>query len=149
MAVKLGGWYAPPQATPGRYSAIAARVLFTIIIALNTMVGAGELWAAVILMFIIVIVQNFGWQAKKLLYSSENALLEYRRIGIACFASGEWLMVFTTVMTSLIDLASCGWSLWLSVLTSNLVGIVFVYSLCLEMAGECSKVSRDALGMIM
>lgn len=117
-------------------SSISSTILFTIIIALVAVGGTGELWAAVVLMFFIVFVQTFGWQANKFLSSSEIAPLEYRHIGGAFFASGEWLMVFITVMAGPIGLATCGWPFWFFILSGNIVGIVFVYLLCPETAGK-------------
>lgn len=69
--------------------------------------GEGELWASTVLMFIIVLVQTFGWQANKFLDSPETAPLEYRHIGGAVFASGEWSISFITVMSGPIELAKC------------------------------------------
>ena len=118
------------------YSAMASTVLFIIFIALNAVGCTGQLWAAVVVMFFIVFVQTFGWQANKFLYSSEIAPLEYRHIGGAFFASGEWLMVFITVLAGPIGLSNCGWPFWFFILSGNIVGVVFVYLLCPETAGR-------------
>jgi hypothetical protein len=94
------------------WSAVASTLLFTafiVCVAVNTKPAQ---YAAIALLFPIILVQTHGWQATKFLYSSEIAPLEYRHIGAAFFASGEWLMVFITVLAGPIGLAKCGWPFW-------------------------------------
>jgi hypothetical protein len=60
------------------------------------------------------------------LYCSEIAPLEYRHIGGAATAFGEWLMTFITVFAGPIGLTNIGWKFWLWVFSGNVVAILFV-----------------------
>lgn len=79
---------------------------------------------------------GYAWQGCVWLYCSEIAPLEYRHIGGAATAFGEWLMTFITVFAGPIGLANIGWKFWLWILSGNLVAIVFVYFLCPETGGK-------------
>lgn len=94
------------------WSAVASTLLFTAFIVCVAVNTKGAQYAAIALLFPIIFVQTHGWQATKFLYSSEIAPLEYRHIGAAFFASGEWLMVAITVLAGPIGLARCGWPFW-------------------------------------
>lgn len=126
------------------YSACATTVLFIVFIAL---VAAGTSkaaqWVSVGVLFVIVFIMTYGWQATKFLYSSEIAPLEYRHIGGAFFSSGEWLMVFITVFASPIGLDNCGWSFWLFILAGNAAAVVFVWLFCPETAGRTLEQGND------
>lgn len=98
------------------WSAVASTVLFIAFIACVAVGSTASNWTAIGLLFPIILVQTHGWQATKFLYSSEIAPLEYRHIGAAFFASGEWLMVFITVMAGPIGLQTQGWPFWFFIL---------------------------------
>ena len=75
------------------YGAIAMTTLisiFTVLVA----VGDGNSsiqWAAVGVIFMFLFVFGWSWQGSVWLYCSEIAPLEYRHIGAAATAFGEWL----------------------------------------------------------
>jgi len=93
------------------------------------------------------------------LYCSEIAPLEYRHIGGAFTAAGEWLMTFITVFAGrmlrfhfhsssyatiltiipAIGFDSIGWYFWLWVISGNVVAIIFVFLLCPETGGKVSN----------
>lgn len=81
------------------YGAMAMTTLiaiFTVLVA----VGSGDTsiqWASIGIIFIFLFVFGYSWQGCVWLYCSEIAPLEYRHIGAAATASGEWLMTFITV----------------------------------------------------
>lgn len=54
-------------------------------------------WASIGVIFIFLFVFGYAWQGCVWLYGSEIAPLEYRHIGGAATATGEWLMTFITV----------------------------------------------------
>lgn len=118
------------------HSAMVSSVLFIVFIVLVAVGGPKAQWASIVMLFLIVFVQSYGWQATKFLYSSEIAPLEYRHIGGAFFSSGEWLMVFITVFASPIGLQTCGWSFWFFILAGNICAVVFVWLLCPETSGK-------------
>ena len=126
------------------WTACATTVLFIIFIAL---VAAGTSkaaqWASVGVLFVIVFIMTYGWQATKFLYSSEIAPLEHRHIGGAFFSSGEWLMVFITVFASPIGLDNCGWSFWIFILTGNVCAVIFVWLFCPETAGKTLEQGKN------
>lgn len=109
-------------------------IIFIILVAVGG--NKGEQWASVVMLFLIVPILSYGWQANKFLYSSEIAPLEYRHIGGAFFSSGEWLMVFITVFAAPIGLENCGWSFWFFILAGNLCAVGFVFLLCPETSGK-------------
>lgn len=70
--------------------------IFTVLVA----VGSGDTsiqWASIGIIFIFLFVFGYSWQGCVWLYCSEIAPLEYRHIGAAATAFGEWLMTFITV----------------------------------------------------
>jgi len=69
---------------------------------------------------------GYAWQGCVWLYCSEIAPLEYRHIGGAATAFGEWLMTFITVFAGPIGLTNIGWKFWIWVLSGNVVAIFFV-----------------------
>ena len=81
------------------YGAIAMTIeitIFTVLVA----VGSGHeniQWGAVAMIFIFLFTFGYAWQGCVWLYCSEIAPLEYRHIGAAATAFGEWLMTFITV----------------------------------------------------
>lgn len=81
------------------YGAIAMTVLITIFTALVAAGGnsTSMQWAAIAIIFIFEFVFGYAWQGCVWLYCSEIAPLEYRHIGGAATAAGEWLMTFITV----------------------------------------------------
>ncbi|OAA65316.1 MFS transporter [Niveomyces insectorum RCEF 264] len=118
------------------YSAMVSSVLYVVFIVLVAVGGKGAQWASVVMLFLIVPVLSYGWQANKFLYGSEVAPLEYRHLGGAFFSSGEWLMVFITVFASPIGLDTCGWPFWFFILAGNVCAVVFVWLFCPETAGK-------------
>jgi hypothetical protein len=54
-------------------------------------------WASIAIIFIFLFTFGYAWQGCVWLYCSEIAPLEYRHIGAAATAFGEWLMTFITV----------------------------------------------------
>ncbi|ETN41003.1 uncharacterized protein HMPREF1541_02935 [Cyphellophora europaea CBS 101466] len=118
------------------YSAIASTILYIIFIGMVGKGGDTESWVAIGLLFFICPIMTYGWQANKFLYSSEISPLEYRHIGGAFFASGEWLMVFITVFACPIGFQTVGWTFWFLILAGNICAVVFVYFLCPETAGR-------------
>lgn len=76
--------------------------------------------------FIFLFVFGYAWQGCVWLYCSEIAPLEYRHIGGAATAFGEWLMTFITVFAGPIGLTNVGWKFWLWVLSGNVTAILFV-----------------------
>lgn len=126
------------------YSACATSVLFIIFIALLAAgTSKAAQWASVGVLFVIVFILTYGWQATKFLYSSEIAPLEYRHIGGAFFSSGEWLMVFITVFASPIGLDNCGWSFWFFILAGNVCAAIFVWLFCPETAGKTLEQGKE------
>ena len=98
------------------WSAVGSTVFFIAFIACVAVNNTVSNWTAIGLLFPIIFCQVHGWQATKFLYSSEIAPLQYRHIGAAFFAAGEWLMVFLTVMAGPIGLEVCGWPFWFFIL---------------------------------
>ncbi|KAK4569393.1 hypothetical protein LTR86_003156 [Recurvomyces mirabilis] len=120
------------------YGAIAMTVLISIFTALAA-TGPGHpaiQWTAIGILFIFLFVFGYAWQGCVWLYCSEIAPLEYRHIGAAATASGEWLMTFITVFAGPIGFAQIGWYFWLWVISGNVVAVIFVYLLCPETGGK-------------
>jgi len=90
--------------------------------------------------FIIAYIFFFGsgWNAAPWTYAPEIAPLEYRHIGGALNASGEWLWSFVTVFSSPIAVnnPSVGWRIWFWYLAFNALAIPFVYFCCPETKGK-------------
>ncbi|SMR43838.1 unnamed protein product [Zymoseptoria tritici ST99CH_3D1] len=120
------------------YGAIAMTTLLTIFTVLVALGSGSESrdWAAVGIIFIFLFVFGWTWQGSVWLYCSEIAPLEYRHIGAAATACGEWLMTFVTVFAGPIGFERIGWYFWLWVISGNLVAIVFVFLLCPETGGK-------------
>lgn len=70
------------------------------------------------------------------LYCAEIAPLEYRHIGGAPTAFGEWLMTFITVFAGPIGFDNVGWYFWLWVIAGNVIAVFFVFLLCPETGGK-------------
>lgn len=64
------------------------------------------------------------------------APLQFRHIGAAAGAFGEWLFCFITVFAGGIGLNNVGWKLWLWCLASCVVAIPFVWFMCPETTGK-------------
>ena len=119
------------------YGAITMTVLitiFTILVALSTTEAIR--WAAIGIIFIFLFVFGYAWQGCVWLYCAEIAPLEYRHIGGAATAFGEWLMTFITVFAGPIGFANIGWYFWLWVITGNVIAVLFVFFLCPETGGR-------------
>lgn len=71
-----------------------------------------------------------------MLTSYKIAPLQFRHIGGAASAFGEWLFCFITVFAGGIGLEKVGWKLWLWCLLSCAVAVPFVYFLCPETTGK-------------
>ena len=120
--------------------------VFTVLVA----VSDGETniqWASIAIIFIFLFTFGYAWQGCVWLYCSEIAPLEYRHIGAAATAAGEWLMTFITVFAgrkshaylfafdgrlilAAIGFDSIGWYFWLWVIAGNVVAVIFVFLLC-------------------
>ena len=83
-------------------------------------------WASIGIIFVFLFVFGYAWQGCVWLYCSEIAPLEYRHVGGAFTACGEWLMTWLTVFVGPIGLANVGASFWGWVFSGNVVAIVFV-----------------------
>ncbi|KAK4915782.1 hypothetical protein LTR49_016151 [Elasticomyces elasticus] len=120
------------------YGAIVMTVLLSVFTALVAL-GPGHpniQWASIGVLFLFLFVFGYSWQGCVWLYCSEIAPLEYRHIGGAFTASGEWLMTFITVFAGPIGFDGIGWYFWLWVISGNVVAIVFVFLLCPETGGK-------------
>lgn len=71
-----------------------------------------------------------------MLTSYTIAPLQFRHIGGAASAFGEWLFCFITVFAGGIGLEKVGWKLWLWCLLSCAVAVPFIYFLCPETTGK-------------
>jgi MFS family permease len=119
------------------YGAITMTVLisiFTVLVALSTTEAIR--WAAIGIIFIFLFVFGYAWQGCVWLYCAEIAPLEYRHIGGAATAFGEWLMTFITVFAGPIGFDNVGWYFWLWVVAGNVIAVVFVFLLCPETGGK-------------
>ena len=108
--------------------------IFTILVALSTTEAIR--WAAIGIIFIFLFVFGYAWQGCVWLYCAEIAPLEYRHIGGAATAFGEWLMTFITVFAGPIGFANIGWYFWLWVISGNVIAVLFVFLLCPETGGR-------------
>ncbi|KAF7192842.1 Sugar transporter STL1 [Pseudocercospora fuligena] len=120
------------------YGAMTMTVLITIFTALvATGTGTESIeWTAVAFIFLFLFVFGWSWQGCVWLYCAEIAPLEYRHIGAAATAFGEWLMTFITVFAGPIGFDHIGWYFWLWVISGNVVAIIFVFLLCPETGGK-------------
>ncbi|KAH7062891.1 MFS transporter [Paraphoma chrysanthemicola] len=108
--------------------------IFTVLVALSTTEAIR--WAAIGIIFIFLFVFGYAWQGCVWLYCAEIAPLEYRHIGGAATAFGEWLMTFITVFAGPIGFANIGWYFWLWVISGNVIAVLFVFFLCPETGGR-------------
>lgn len=119
------------------YGAVAMTILITIFTALVAISPTqANRWAAVGIIFTFLFVFGYAWQGCVWLYCAEIAPLEYRHIGGAATAFGEWLMTFITVFAGPIGFENVGWYFWLWVISGNVVAIIFVFFLCPETGGK-------------
>jgi MFS family permease len=119
------------------YGAMTMSVLiliFTVLVAVPPTLSIQ--WASIGVIFIFLFVFGYAWQGCVWLYCSEIAPLEYRHIGGAATATGEWLMTFITVFAGPIGLTNIGWHFWLWVMSGNIVAVIFVFFLCPETGGK-------------
>jgi MFS family permease len=119
------------------YGAITMTILisiFTVLVALST--TEANRWAAIGIIFIFLFVFGYAWQGCVWLYCAEIAPLEYRHIGGAATAFGEWLMTFITVFAGPIGFDNVGWYFWLWVVAGNVIAVIFVFLLCPETGGK-------------
>jgi MFS family permease len=108
--------------------------IFTILVALST--SEAIRWAAIGIIFLFLFVFGYAWQGSVWLYCAEIAPLEYRHIGGAATAFGEWLMTFITVFAGPIGFSNIGWYFWLWVIAGNVIAVLFVFLLCPETGGR-------------
>lgn len=109
-------------------------LIFTVLVAVPPMPSIQ--WASIGVIFIFLFTFGYAWQGCVWLYCSEIAPLEYRHIGGAATATGEWLMTFITVFAGPIGLTDIGWKFWLWVLSGNIVAVIFVFFLGPETGGK-------------
>lgn len=64
------------------------------------------------------------------------APLQFRHVGAAAGAFGEWLFCFITVFAGGIGLNNVGWKLWIWCLASCAVAIPFGWFMCPETTGK-------------
>ncbi|KAH7070980.1 MFS transporter [Paraphoma chrysanthemicola] len=96
--------------------------IFTVLVALSSTEAIR--WAAIGIIFIFLFVFGYAWQGCVWLYCAEIAPLEYRHIGGAATAFGEWLMTFITVFAGPIGFANIGWYFWLWVISGNVIAVL-------------------------
>lgn len=108
--------------------------IFTVLVAISP--TQATRWAAVGVIFTFLFVFGYAWQGCVWLYCSEIAPLEYRHVGGAATAFGEWLMTFITVFAGPIGFEQIGWYFWLWVISGNVVAVIFVFLLCPETGGK-------------
>ncbi|KUJ12466.1 MFS transporter [Mollisia scopiformis] len=119
------------------YGAMTMTILITVFTVLVAVPPSPSIqWASIGVIFIFLFVFGYAWQGCVWLYCSEIAPLEYRHIGGAATATGEWLMTFLTVFAGPIGLADVGWKFWIWVVSGNIVAVVFVFFLCPETGGK-------------
>ncbi|KAF2242351.1 MFS transporter [Trematosphaeria pertusa] len=119
------------------YGAITMTLLITIFTVLVAIPQTqATRWAAVGIIFAFLFVFGYAWQGCVWLYCAEIAPLEYRHIGGAATAFGEWLMTFITVFAGPIGFDNVGWYFWLWVISGNVVAVLFVFLLCPETGGK-------------
>lgn len=119
------------------YGAMTMTVLLTIFTILVAIPPTASIqWASIGIIFIFLFVFGYAWQGCVWLYCAEIAPLEYRHVGAAATAFGEWLMTFITVFAGPIGLTDIGWYFWLWVISGNVVAVIFVYLLCPETGGK-------------
>ena len=120
------------------YGAMAMSVLmliFTVLQAVSDGHSAIQ-WASIGVIFVFLFIMGYAWEGCVWLYCSEIAPLEYRHIGGAATAFGEWLMTFLTVFAGPIGLTNIRWHFWLWVFSGNVIAVIFVFFLCPETGGK-------------
>ncbi|CAG8141720.1 unnamed protein product [Penicillium salamii] len=120
------------------YSAAGLTICLSIFIA---MIGSPnptlvKQWVAVGAIIVYNLVFGYGWIGVCWLYGPEISPLQFRHIGGAASAFGEWLFCFITVFAGGIGLEKVGWKLWLWCLLSCAVAVPFVYFMCPETTGK-------------
>lgn len=93
-------------------------------------------WASIGIIWTFLFVMGWSWQGCVWLYCSEIPPLDYRHLGGAITAGGEWLATWLFVMVLPVGLENIKWRFWIFVLTGNVVAVVFVYFLCPETGGK-------------
>jgi hypothetical protein len=102
------------------WSAVGCTICMTVFVA---MIGypnptLAMQWTAVAFVIIYNFIFGYGW------------------IGGAAGAFGEWLFSFITVFAGGIALQNIGWKIWLWMLLSCALAVVFVYYMCPETTGK-------------
>lgn len=140
------------------YSAAGLTICLSVFVA---MIGSPnptlvKQWVAVGAIIVYNLIFGYGWIGVCWLYGPEvGALsimlyavegseltvqkispLQFRHIGGAASAFGEWLFCFITVFAGGIGLEKVGWKLWLWCLLSCAVAVPFVYFMCPETTGK-------------
>ncbi|KAJ5753591.1 uncharacterized protein N7511_007744 [Penicillium nucicola] len=120
------------------YSAVCLTICLTIFVA---MIGSPhptltKQWVAVASIIAYNLIFGYGWIGVCWLYGPEIAPLQFRHIGGAASAFGEWLFCFITVFAGGIGLENVGWKLWLWCLLACAVAVPFVYFVCPETTGK-------------
>ena len=120
------------------YGAMAMSVLILIFTILQAASDghSGIQWASIGVIFVFLFTMGYAREGCVWLYCSEIAPLEYRHIGGAATAFGDWLMTFLTVFAGPVGLTNIGWHFWLWVLSGNVIAVIFVYFLCPETGGK-------------
>lgn len=89
------------------YGAMCMSTLMVIFIVLVAVPPTPSIqWASIAVIFIFEFAIGYSWEGAVWLYCSEIAPLEYRHIGGAATATGEWLMTFLTVFVGPIGFVS-------------------------------------------
>ncbi|KAJ6092307.1 hypothetical protein N7467_004276 [Penicillium canescens] len=118
------------------YSAVCLTICLTVFVA---MIGSPnptltKQWVAVAAIIMYNLIFGYGWIGEA--YRAKIAPLQFRHIGGAASAFGEWLFCFITVFAGGIGLENVGWKLWLWCLLSCAVAVPFVYCMCPETTGK-------------
>lgn len=120
------------------YSAGGLTICLSIFVAMIGSPGPtlAKQWVAVAAIIVYNFIFGYGWIGVCWLYGPEIAPLQFRHIGGAASAFGEWLFCFITVFAGGIGLEKVGWKLWLWCLLSCAVAVPFIYFLCPETTGK-------------
>jgi MFS family permease len=109
------------------YGAAVMGFLMLIFIVLQAIAPTPAIqWASYAVLCLFMFVSGYAWQGCVWLYVSEIAPLEYRHIGAAATAFGQWLMTFITTFAGPIGLAQVGWKLWIWTLVGCVVSVIYV-----------------------
>ncbi|KHN98993.1 General substrate transporter [Metarhizium album ARSEF 1941] len=93
-------------------------------------------WTGVAAVILFMCSFGYGWIGIPWLYASEIAPLNYRHVGGAAGAFGEWVFSFVTVFGGGYAIASVGWRIWIWQIFSCALAIAFVYFMCPETSGK-------------